>query len=191
MSSITAKQGKLIAKQLGLPSTAVNGDNTEDDASSHRDYDAKQVARAISSVINFIISDAFNITEEEHIWVGYHLSKILKPLEFVKPTIMLGAVKRELNYGEYSERLFQYKQDESIHYAIPAAVRTASLQDWTTVISAAILSSYPDARPMIQASVVGSVYGMLEELGISNDPTISRQSSYLPNAVRFVLNNKR
>lgn len=190
MTSITAKQSKLIAKQLGLPSTAVSATD-EDDLPNPRSYDAKQVARAISSVINYIISDAFNLSEEEHIWVGYHLSKILKPLEFVKPNIMLGAVKRELMCGEYSERLFQYKQDEDITQAIPAAVRTASLQDWTSVISAAILSSYPDARPMIQASVVGSVYGMLEELGISNDPQLSRASSYLPNAVRFVLNNKR
>jgi hypothetical protein len=188
MSSITAKQSKLIAKQLGLPSDAVN---VEDETSNARDYDAKQVAKAISSVMNFIISDAFNLNDEEHIWVGYHLSKIIKPLEFVKPTIILGAVKRELNFGEYSERLFQYKQNAEVQHAIPAAVRTAKLEDWTTVISAAILSSYPDARPMIQASVVGSVYGMLSELGISNDLTLSRQSTYLPTAVRFVLNAKR
>jgi hypothetical protein len=188
MSSITAKQSKLIAKQLGLPSTVAHA---EEETAPQRDYDAKQVARAINSVINFIISDAFNLSDEENIWVGYHLNKILKPLEFIKPTIILGAVKRELNYGEYSERLFAYKQNENIQNAIPVVVRTAGLEDWTTVISAAILSSYPDARPMIQASVVGSVYGMLAELGISNDITLSRQSTYLPNAVRFVLNAKR
>lgn len=188
MSTTTAKQSKLIAKQLGLPSKVVHAD---DDITQLRDYDAKQVAKAISAVMNFIISDAFNLSDEEHIWVGYHLNKILKPLEFIKPTIILGAVKRELTYGEYSERLFQYAQDESVKIAIPAAVRKASLEDWTTVISAAILSSYPDARPMIQASVVGSVYGMLQELGVSNDQSLSRESVYLPNAVRFVLNAKR
>jgi hypothetical protein len=188
MAIPTVKNSKLVAKQLGLQNTSTHMD---DDLDSLQPYDAKQVAHAISSVVNYIISDAFNLSEEENLWVGYHLAKILKPLEFMKPTIILGAVKRELTYGEYSERLFSYEPQVNISQAIPAVVRTATLEDWTTVITAAILSSYPDARPMVQASVIGSVYGMFEELGLSNDITLSRESSYLPNAVRFVLNNKR
>lgn len=188
MAIPTVKNNKLVAKQIGVPANSVH---IEEDFDSLQPYDAKQVAHAISAVVNYIISDAFNLSEEENLWVGYHLAKILKPLEFMKPTIILGAVKRELTYGEYSERLFNYQTQENISHAIPAVVRTATLEDWTTVISAAILSSYPDARPMVQASVVGSVYGMLEELGLSNDVNLSRDSVYLPNAVRFVLNNKR
>lgn len=189
MSSQTVKQSKLIAKQLGLtdlPATEeLNVSNVEEKT------EPKTVARAITSVVNFIISDAFNLSDEEHIWLGYQLGKIIKPLEFIKPTIVLGAVKRELSTGDYSERLFNYKQTEKVHYSVSPIVRNASLEDWTTVISSAILSSYPDARHMVQASVIGSIYGMLAELGLSNDPEKSRQSMYLPNAVRYALNAKR
>lgn len=189
MSSQTVKQSKLIAKQLGITDMP----STEDLTVSivEEKTDPKTVARAISSVVNYIISDAFNLSDEEHIWLGYQLGKIIKPLEFITPTIVLGAVKRELSTGDYSERLFNYKPTEKVHYSVSPIVRNASLEDWTTVISSAILSSYPDARHMVQASVIGSIYGMLAELGLSNDPEKSRQSMYLPNAVRYALNAKR
>lgn len=188
MASQTVKQSKLIAKQLGIKDLPAHEEAT---ALQENKNDSKTVARAITSVVNYIISDAFNLSDEEHIWLGYQLGKIIKPLEFITPTIVLGAVKRELSTGDYSERLFNYKQSNQVYYSASPAVRNASLEDWTTVIAAAILSSYPDARHMIQASVIGSIYGMLAELGLSNNPEESRQSMYLPNAVRYALNAKR
>lgn len=187
MTSQTVKQSKLIAKQLGITDMP----SSEQHTTSEEKFDSKTVARAISSVVNYIITDAFNLSDEEHIWLGYQLGKILKPLEFIQPTIILGAVKRELSTGDYSERLFNYSQSEKIQQSVNPSIRKASLEDWTTVISSAILSSYPEARPMVQAAVVGSIYGMLQELGLSNDMEQSRQSMYLPNAVRYALNAKR
>lgn len=187
MSKSTAKQATLIAQQLGVsnfPSKPVLSDEISRTANS------RKVARAISSVINFIVTDAFNLTEEEHIWLGYQLGKILKPLEFIKPNIVLSAVKRELTTNEYSERLYAYKQSADI-VIDKTIVRSATIEDWTTVVSSAILSSYPDAKPMIQASVIGSVYGIFAELGLTTDNHTSRQSIYLPNAVRYALNAKR
>lgn len=187
MTSQTVKQSKLIAKQLGITGMP----SSEQYTTSEEKFDSKTVARAISSVVNYIITDAFNLSDEEHIWLGYQLGKILKPLEFIQPTIILGAVKRELSTGDYSERLFSYSQSQKIQQTVNPSIRKASLEDWTTVISSAILSSYPEARPMVQAAVVGSIYGMLQELGLSNDMEQSRQSMYLPNAVRYALNAKR
>ena len=184
------KQTSFVAKQLDLPKGLPAQDELPKE-NKHKKLDAKEVAHAIRSVVNYIVSDAFNLSEEEHLWLGYQLAKIMKPLEFITPTIILGAVRRELNTKEYSERLYNYKQSSRIFQPAQKFVRTATLEDWTTVLSSAILSSYPEARPMVQASVVGSIYGMLQELGLSNEVEESRQSMYLPNAVRYALNTKR
>lgn len=190
MTQPTPKQTSFVAKQLGLPKGLPANEPDKKEVRSKK-YEAKEVAHAIRSVVNYIISDAFNLSEEEHLWLGYQLAKIMKPLEFINPSIVLGAVRRELTTKEYSERLFNYKQSGRIFQPAQKMVRTATLEDWTTVISSAILSSYPEARPMVQASVIGSVYGMLQELGLDNDTEISRQSMYLPNAVRYALNTRR
>lgn len=190
MTAQLPKQTSFVAKQLGLPK-GLPANEEPANKNVAKKYDAKEVAHAIRSVINYIVSDAFNLSEEEHLWLGYQLAKIMKPLEFINPSIVLSAVRRELNTKEYSERLFNYKQSNKIFIPAQKAVRTATLEDWTTVISSAILSSYPESRPMVQTSVIGSVYGMLQELGLSNDKEESRQSMYLPNAVRYALNSKR
>ena len=184
------KQTSFVTKQLGLPKTLAPQEEATQEFKPKK-YDAKQVAHAIRSVVNYIVSDAFNLSQEEHLWLGYQLAKIMKPLEFITPSIVLGAVRRELNTKEYSERLFSYKPSEKIFQPAQKIVRTATLENWTTVISSAILSSYLEARPMVQASVIGSVYGMLQELGLSNDLDDSRQSMYLPNAVRYALNTRK
>lgn len=190
MTQQLPKQTSFVAKQLGLPKGLAASDDSIEEVKPKK-YNAKEVAHAIRSVVNYIVSDAFNLSEEEHMWLGYQLAKIMKPLEFINPSIVLGAVRRELNTKEYSERLFNYKPSSKIFQPAQKAVRTATLEDWTTVISSAILSSYPEARPMVQASVIGSVYGMLQELGLTNDVDESRQSMYLPNAVRYALNTRR
>lgn len=189
MGSKTLKKSKLIAEQLGLAASTPISD-IELPENKNINLKPKETARAIAVVVNYIISDAFNLNEEENLWLSYNLNKVLKPLEFLEPEVVMGAVRRELETGEYSNRMFSYKARPLSQYPNLTQVRMASLEDWTTVISSAILASYPNIRPMVQASIVGSIYGLFSELGLTNDITTTRESFYLPNAVRYALNAK-
>lgn len=148
------------------------------------------VGRAIASVVNYIITDAFNLTEDEHQWLGFQLGKLMKPLESLPTEVLLSSVRQEIMTGEYSKRLFDYQPKSTIPNEFYQNVRVALLEDWVTVISSAILSSYPTAKPMVQAATVGQIYGMLVTLGLTNEIETSRKSTYLPNAVKYIVNNK-
>ena len=152
---------------------------------------AAKTVNAVSSVINFIITDAFNLDPEESLWVSYNLSEILIPLKTIVPTALLAAVQREVNTREYSSRMFErtvrptYTQTAEF----TPGVRYAPLSDWVEGISEIVLGSYPNLRPMIRSSIVGSIHGLFIELGVGDDPRTSRASIYLPNSVRFLLGN--
>lgn len=148
------------------------------------------VGRAIASVVNYIITDAFNLTEEEHQWLGFQLGKLMKPLESLPTEVLLSSVRQEIMKGEYSKRLFDYQPKSVIPEEFYQNVRMALLEDWVAVISSAILSSYPTAKPMVQAATVGQIYGILATLGLTNEIETSRKSTYLPNAVKYIINNK-
>lgn len=152
---------------------------------------ASQTVNALSSVINYIITDAFNLNPEESLWVGYHLGEILSPLKNIIPTAILGAVQREIETGEYSNRMFDRTSRPSYgtDTTFTAGVRYAPVSDWVEGISEIVLGSYPNLRPMIRSSIVGSIHGLFTELGVGDDPRTSRASSYLPNGVRYLIGN--
>ena len=151
-----------------------------------------RTANALSSVINYIITDAFDLHPEESLWVSYYLGQILEPLKTIQADVLLAAVDRELNCGEYSDRMikrvsatpYTHTYEDS---AFVLGVRYAPVADWVEGISDIILSSYPNLRPMIRSSIVGSIHGLFLELGVSDNPRKSRPSLYLPNSVRFIL----
>ena len=145
---------------------------------------------ALSSVLNYIITDAFNLSAEESVGISYNLGIIFTPLHEIFPSVTLGAVKQEMMTGEYSARLFRRTQTGS---SLPseANVKYASVEDWVESLSEVVLTSYPDLRPMISSSIVGALHGLLTELGVSSNPRKSRASLYLPNSVRYLLNNRR
>jgi hypothetical protein len=164
-------------------------DNKSVDKINNEEEQQKTV-NALSSVINFIITDAFNLKPEESMWVAYHLGQILEPLKHIKSDALLGAVQRELDCGEYSKRMFKRDSDianNTADIAFSTGVRYAPVSDWVEGISEIVLGSYTDLRPMIQSSIVGSIHGLFLELGVGDNPRKSRASSYLPNAVRFLL----
>lgn len=142
------------------------------------------VCAGIASVINFIITDAFNLTEEENMWVSYHLKSILEPVSILRPRVLLAAVKQELESKEYSDKLFNRNWATSGYAQVEAHVRYAPLEDWVESLSEIILVSYPDLRPLIKSSIIGSILGVMAELGVSDDIRESRGSMYLPTAVR-------
>lgn len=169
----------------------VNSNHVTDKVSS-----AEQTVNALSSVLNYIATDAFNLNPEESMWVGHHLAQMLAPLREMEPKFVLAAVNREMKTGHYSEHMldllrngevsghpYQQVEDDEIRYA--------TLHEWTESLASVVLECYPEIRPMIRASIVGSLYGMLEELGLSNNVKQSRASLYLPIAVRHIANSNR
>jgi hypothetical protein len=179
----------LEQQEHSLPSPS-DGTNQDTIIETTEAKNPRETGRAIASVINFLLTDSFNLSEREHEWLGYQLGKIIKPLETLPAEIVLASVNKELETGEYSARLFNYRQNPEIPENLYGKTKTALLEDWVTVISSAILSSYPTAKPMIQAATVGQIYAVLSELGLTNSIETSRRSVYLPNAVRYLLNQK-
>jgi hypothetical protein len=149
------------------------------------------VVNALSSVINYIISDAFMLSSEESMWVGYHLGNIFTPLNSIIPLAILGAVRQEMRTREYSNRMFNRTSAIGEVKAPVAGVKYAPIEDWVDAISEIVLSCYPSVRPMIKSAIIGSLHGLLTELGVSANPKDknARGSQYLPTAVRYRLKN--
>lgn len=175
--------------ELLAPTGSPSEGGKSDDGSS------AEAANALSSVINFIITDAFNLTPEESLWVAYYLGEILSPLKNIEPALLLAAVDNELKTGEYSKRMMKKISDTNnipyqavtVSQNFNSGVKYAPVSDWVEGISEIILSSYPNLRPMIRSSIVGSIHGLFLELGVHDNPRQSRASLYLPNSVRFIL----
>lgn len=153
--------------------------------------EAERTVSALSSVVNYIITDAFNLTSEESFWIGMLLNNSLEPLKTIIPRSTLGAVRQELQAGTYSQRLFERANlpanatstltptyDENVEYA--------SVSEWTEGIGEIILSGYPHLRPMLKSRIIGSVFGIFRELGVGETKN-SRPSLYLPTNIRFLL----
>lgn len=155
-------------------------------------YNAPRATNALSSVINYIVTDAFNLDPEESLWVGYRLEEVLSPLRHISPKVILAAVDKELSCGEYSNRMIQRVSRSSTMHAyadtsFSAGVRYAPVSDWVEGISDIVLNSYPNLKPMLRSSIVGSINGLFMELGVSDDPRKSRSSLYLPTSVRYLV----
>jgi hypothetical protein len=154
---------------------------------------APTVVNAMSSVLNFLITDAFDLGEEESLWVGYQLGTVLAPLERLLPDAIMGAVQKEMETQEYSKRMvergnrFKFGTSASTPVERDPDVKSATISQWVEALSQTILTGYPNLRPMLRASIVGSLYGLLEELGVAEDPRKSRPTRYLPTAVRYLL----
>lgn len=145
------------------------------------------ISNALSAVINFILTDAFNLTEEENMWVSYHLNSILEPVSILRPRVLLAAVKREVDDKEYSQQLFQRDWRAAGFLPTESDVRYAPLEDWVEALSEIVLISYPDLRPLLKSSIIGSIHGVMTELGVSENISDSRGSLYLPTAIRHLV----
>lgn len=153
-----------------------------------RAYDDITV-NAIRTVVNYTLSTAFDLVAEESLWVGWHLQEILHPLKNFHPTGRQAAVKQEIDTRHYSNLLFERNKERGTIHRRNDDVKYASLDDWTEAITEIIFASYPDLRPMIKARIIGSISGLLYELGVRNDEK-GRASLYLPGALRHIIANK-
>jgi len=154
-------------------------------------HSAPRTTNALSSVINYIVTDAFNLAPEESLWVGYRLEEVLSPLRNIAPHVVPAAVDRELACGEYSNRMIRRVSGSGDagygDSSFTLGVRYAPVSDWVEGISDLVLNSYPDLKPMLRSSIVGSINGLFMELGVSDDPRKSRSSLYLPTSVRYII----
>jgi hypothetical protein len=152
-------------------------------------HSLQDISNAVSSVMNYILTDAFDLTQEESFWVGYELRSVLAPVSALRPRVYLAAVSQELETGEYSEKLFSRNWDEAgkTPQNSTSDSRQAPISDWAEMLSEIVLISYPDLRSFIAASVIGSIYGILSELGLSDDMKTTRKSQYLPTAIRHLV----
>lgn len=155
-------------------------------------HSLQDISNAVSSVMNYILTDAFDLTQEESFWVGYELRSVLAPVSALRPRVYLAAVSQELETGEYSEKLFSRNWDTAGtgQQNQSSDSRQAPISDWAEMLSEIVLISYPDLRGMITASIIGSIYGILSELGLSDDMRNSRKSQYLPTAIRHLVGLK-
>lgn len=155
---------------------------------------SKKHVRALSTVINYIITDAFGLNAEESMWLGYNLTTVLEPLSDLLPQSILIAVDQEMVSEEYSDRLMNLLSDPnriiSNSIAKTPGVKYATLSAWVEGVSEIILSSYPNIRPMYKSRLVGSVYGLFQELGLTSDLATSRASLYLPNSIRYIISKE-
>jgi len=151
---------------------------------------ADKTVSALGNVLNYIITDAFNLTSEESIFVSMLLKQALDPLRSVIPTAIMGAVSQEISNGAYSLRMFERSVQEPITSDLSYLenVKYASASAWTEGICQIIFASYPALRPTIASRIIGSIHGIFTEIGVQEDPRKSRLSAYLPNSIRYLLN---
>lgn len=152
-------------------------------------HSLQDISNAVSTVMNYILTDAFDLTQEESFWVGYELRNVLAPVSALRPRVYLAAVGQELDTGKYSEKLFGRNWDMAGKNPPTGetGAKQAPISDWAEMLSEIVLVSYPDLREFIAASVIGSIYGILVELGLSDDPKTGRKSEYLPTALRHIV----
>lgn len=156
-------------------------------------HSLQDISNSVASVMNYIITDAFDLSQEESFWVGYELGNVLSPVSALRPRVYLSAVKQELDNGQYSHKLFERNWDEAGKTSKKEAAnpyesaRQAPIGDWAEMLSEIVLVSYPDLRSFIAASVIGSIYGILTELGLTDNERTSRRSMYLPTSIRHLV----
>jgi len=165
-------------------------DLAEVELMENTEFGMPSAVNAMSSVLNYIITDAFDLDPTESFWIGYELGTILAPLEKLLPLAVLGAVKKEMDTQEYSRRMMT--RATNFHgarndFQPEVSVSIAPISDWVDSLSDIVLTSYPSLRPMLRSSIIGSIHGLLTELGVTSDPKNTRRSLYLPNAVRYLV----
>lgn len=147
-------------------------------------------AKAFSSVLTYIIADAFDLSGDEILKVGYYINDIMSPLETVRASAVPPVVLEEVKYARYSERLFA-RTDSNVSTTgakrALTGVRIASLTTWVEGYSDVIFNSYTNLTPMYKSRIVGSLNGLFAELGLDNDLSKTRPSIYLPNAIRTLI----
>ena len=178
MSEQHSAQGKLVSY---VPVPARNAKETG--LQANPDSAAAHVA-AFRAVLLHLIVEAFDLREEETLWVGYHLDQTLAPLMQQKPHTVPFPVRQEMLNGSYT-RLLELRgkahiaRGQCVH---DARVLHASCEDWAETLISPILESY-NIRPITEATMRGQMLGLLRELGVGDEQN-PRGATHLPTELR-------
>ena len=152
---------------------------------TRRDLTRTRVLRALSTTLVATLSDAFDLVEEERLYLGLRLDDALSVLEQYDLRAVPLGVGEEMRNGVYSRRLATLSARQASPHLVEPGVRSASLQRWCAVISDQIRTLTGDQLDAVDAARMdASLVSTLEDLGVGE-----RASRYLPNAVRYHLND--
>lgn len=141
-------------------------------------------AAAMRAVLLHMLADTFDLHEEETMWAGYHLDRILAPLLAQSPESVPFSVRQEMLDGTYT-RLLDLRSKAYLvrgRSVYDKKVLQASVEEWADTLMAPIVNSYA-LRPLDEATIRGQFLGLLRELGVG-DTAHPRGATYLPTELR-------
>ena len=142
-------------------------------------------AAAFRAVLLYTLTYAFDLSEDEIVWTGYHLDTILAPLLEMKAHTVPFAVRQEMLDGAYT-RLLELKISKERKQAnkLETTVKTeqASLEIWVDTLLTPIEISYP-LSGAAEAELRVGISGLLQDLGIGITAN-PRQAVFLPVDIR-------
>lgn len=144
-------------------------------------------AAAFRTVVLQIISEAFDLYDEESLWLGYHMDTVFAPLMDTFPHTVPLAVRQEMLDGTYSRLLELRSKAKRLQgqTTYDANVLHASAEEWADALLSPVFSCY-SLRPLTESGMRGNMLGLLKELGVGSK-TNPRGATYLPNDLRLKL----
>lgn len=139
---------------------------------------------AFRTVLMQLLSSTFSLSEEESLWVGYRLDRILAPLLNAKSQAIPFAVRQEMLDHNYSRLLELQSKTNLVKAKIPynPKVLSASIDEWADALIAPIETSY-SLRPFDEATMRSEILNILRDLGVG-DPVNPRVATYMPTDLR-------
>jgi hypothetical protein len=147
-------------------------------------------AAAFRTVVLQVVTEAFDLYDEEHLWLGYHLDTVFAPLMDTLPHTVPLAVRQEMLDGTYSRLLELRNKAKRMQgqTSWDANVLHASAEEWTDALLSPVFSCY-SLRPLTESGMRGNLLGLLRELGVGSAEN-PRGSTFLPNDLRLRLIRK-
>lgn len=131
---------------------------------------SSRVLRALSTTLVATLSDAFDLTLEERLFLGMRLDSTLSVLEPYEIRAVPLGVSEEIRTGIYSKRLVALSERTATPLAAVAEVRSASLEQWSAVISEQIRMLTGDQLDAVDAARVDALLvSTLEDIGVGSE----------------------
>jgi hypothetical protein len=142
-------------------------------------------AAAFKIVVLQVMTEAFDLFDEEHMWLGFHLDTMFSPLLDLTPHTVPLPVRQEAQNGTYSRQLELRHRAKTVRgqAVFNANVLQATREDWASALLNPVFASYV-MRPLSESSMRGQMLGLLAELGIG-DPGNPRGALFLPTDLRL------
>lgn len=139
---------------------------------------------AFRVVLLHLLTEAFDLREEEMLWTGYHLDSALAPLLDLSPHSVPFPVRQEMLVGSYSRLLALRAKAHLVRGGSTQdpKVSHAGVSEWADALMEPVISSY-QLRPLTEATMRGQMVGLLRELGVGNS-VAPRGATHLPTELR-------